>query len=266
MLLVMLIAGILLWRLGRLDGRLVLGAVVAWLALGRVFVPWIVHEHIGFFNRWVFNDYQKANKRYRQAINSGRATSQAYCALGSLAYAEGDTFEAVRLLQEGAARLPKDVPVRVLLGRALVRAGRLGEALEVARYCVSISEHNPLSYIVLGDVMAAKGEFEAAVSAYDKGLVLAPRQFECHLKLGHAYIRLGYIDKAEAELRKAMDLSPNHPDVLYWWGKLLWAKGDRQTAKKIFQKALEQRPIGDHTYQVPYKEIVAALSSANAPS
>lgn len=265
-LLLIVIPGVVLWHLGRLDGRLVFGAAIVWVALGRIFVPWIIHEHVGFLNRWVFNDYQKANKRYRQAVNSGRATSQAYCALGSLAYAEGDTFEAVRLLEEAAARMPKDVPARVLLARTLVRAGRMDEALEVAQSCLAISARDPLGYIVLGDVMAGKQDFVAAASAYQKALSLAPQGFECHLKLGHAYMQLGYIEQAEDELGKAKILSPENPDVLYWWGKLLYAKGDKQNARKTFQKALEQRPIGDHTYQVPYQEIIAALSSVNAPS
>lgn len=264
-LLLILVTGVLLWRFTGLDGRVVFGAVVAWLTAGRVFVPWIIHEHVGFLNRWVFNDYQKANKRYRQAVNSGRATSYAYCALGSLTYAEGDTFEAVSLLEEAAVRLPGDVPLRVVLARALIRVGRLDEALELAQDCRKISEDNPLSYTVLGDVMAAKKDYTAAASAYQKALSLAPRAFECHFRLGQAYVELGDIDMAEEELRQAKLLSPENPDVLYWWGKLLCAKGDRQKARKILQKALEQRPIGDHTYQVPYQEIIAALSSVNVP-
>ncbi len=258
--------GVFLWRFTGLDGRLVFGAVIAWTVLGRVFMPWIIHEHIGFLNRWVFNDYEKANVRYRQAVNSGRATANAYCALGSLGYAEGDTPEAVRLLEEAVARLPEDVPARAVLARALIRTGRVDEGFEMAQDCLRVSSDNPLSYVVLGDVLTEKKHFAAAASAYQKALVLSPDTFECHLKLGEAYMQLGYDKEAEEEFRKAMVLSPENPDVLYWWGKMLHAKGDTENARKILQKALEQRPIGDHTYQVPYQEIILALSSVNNAS
>jgi Flp pilus assembly protein TadD len=264
-LLFILISGVLLWRFARLDGRLVFAALVIWLVAGRIFVPWIIHEHVGFFNRWVFNDYRKANQRYRQAVNSGRATGCAYCALGSLAYAEGDTHEAARLLEEAAARMPGDVPLRVVLARALINTGRLDEALEAARECLAISLDNPLSHTVFGDAMVAKKDFTAAASAYQKALSLAPRAFEPHLKLGQVYVELGYMDEAQQRLRQAMALSPGNPDVLYWWGKLLYAQGDTKNARKTWQKAVEHRPIGDHTYQVPYKEIIAALSRVNTP-
>ncbi|HHY11974.1 MAG TPA: tetratricopeptide repeat protein [Firmicutes bacterium] len=262
-LLLTIISGLLLWRSTGLDGRAVFGAVVAWIVLGRVFMPWIIHEHIGFLNRWVFNDYEKAHKRYRQAVDSGRATANAYCALGSLAYAEGDTPEAVRLLEEAVERLPEDVPARAVLARALIRAGRVDEAFEVVHHCLRTASKNSLVYIVLGDVMAKKRDFAAAASAYQKALMLSPDVFECHLKLGETYLQLGHDKEAEEEFRKARVLSPENPDVLYWWGKILCAKGDRKSARKALQKALEQRPIGDHTYQVPYQEIIAALSSVN---
>lgn len=264
-LLLILLTGILAWKFAGLDGRVVAGAVVFWVAFGRLFVPWIIYEHMGFFDRWVFHDYKKANKRYRQAVNTGRATGNAYCALGSLAYAEGDAFEAVSLLEEAAVRLPGDVPVRAVLARALIRVGRLDEALEVAKECLKISENNPLSYLVFGDVMAGKQDLVAAASAYQKAMSMAPGVFECHLKLGQVYVQMGYLDEAEKQLSKALTLSPNNPDALYWKGKLLCAKGDTASARRVFQKALEHRPLGDHTYQVPYKEVIAALSSVNAP-
>lgn len=246
-----------------MDGRAAFGAAIAWVVLGRVFTPWIIHEHIGFLNRWVFNDYEKANVRYRQAVNTGRATANAYCALGSLAYAEGDTHEAVRLLEEAVARLPEDMPARAVLARVLIRAGRVDEAFEVAQDCLRILTDNPLSYVVLGDVLTEKKDFTAAASAYQKALALSPDTFECHLKLGEVYIQLGHNKEAEEEFRKARILSPENPDALYWWGKTLYTKGDMENARKVLQKALEQRPIGDHTYQVPYQEIILALSSVN---
>ncbi len=255
--------GLALWRFEGLDGRLVLGAVVVWVVLGRVFVPWIINEHIGFLNRWFFYDYKKAHKRYRQAVNSGRATANGYCALGSLAYAEGDTHEAVRLLEEAADRLPVDIPVRVVLARALIRSGRVDEAFDVAHHCLCISDTSPMSHIIIGDVLKEKQDLTAAASAYQRALNLFSPIFDCHLSLGEIYMQLGQESEAAREFERALQLAPENSDAVYWQGMMLWSRGNLSNAREILQKALELRMVGDYTYQVPYKEIVAALSAVN---
>jgi tetratricopeptide (TPR) repeat protein len=257
------VGGLALWRFEGIDGRLGFGAVAAWVVLGRAFMPWIINEHIGFMNRWVFNDYKKAHKRYRQAVNSSRATANGYCALGSLTYAEGDIHEAVRLLEEASNRLPVDIPVRVLLARALMRAGRVDEAFDVAHHCLCISDTNPMSHMIIGDVLKEKQDLTAAASAYQRALDLVSPIFHCHLSLGEIYMQLGEDGEAAREFDRAVQLAPENPDGLYWQGMVMWSRGNLSKAREFLQTALERRPIGDYTYQVPYKEIVAALSGVN---
>jgi tetratricopeptide (TPR) repeat protein len=258
-----LISGTAAWLFLGLDGRMVLGAAVAWVVLGNIFMPWIINEHAGFLYRWVFHNYKEAHKRYRKAVDTGKATANAYCALGSLAYAEGDMQESVSLLEEAVSRLPLDVPARVVLARALVKAGRSGEGFEVAQDCLGISGDNPLSHIILGDVLMQKGDLIPAASSYQKALAIAPGIFHCHLKLGEIHFQAGRTKEAAREFDKAAELAPENPDLLYLQGMILWKEGNLLKARQRFQKALEKRPIGDYAYQVPYKELVSALSGVN---
>jgi len=258
-LLIMLLAGLLLWRSYGLDGRIVFFALLAWIAVGRIFTPWIINEHIGFFDRWVFHDYYKAHQRYRKAIDSGNATAMAYCALGSLALAEGDVPEAASLLEEAVARLPRDFYAYVLLSRVLGKLGRYEEALGTAIRCQEISNRNSLSYAALGDALKVKGEITAAVSAYQKALEIAPRFRDCYLRIGEVYLNQGQLGIAEENFKKAFSISPENPDVLYWMGRVMREKGDLGAARRYLQKALERRPPRDYSYTVPYKEVVKTL-------
>lgn len=259
-LLFLIVLGTLLWRLAGVDGRLVLGAVAGWIVIGRVCFPAIIHEHVGFLNRWVFHDYEKANARYRLAVNSGKATTGAYCALGSLTFAEGDTPESAELLKKASSRLPQDVPVKALLTSALLRLGSTAEAFERAQESLSISNSHPLSHVALGDVFAHRGDLQAAAGCYEKALELCPNAAEYHLRLGEVYGLTGYQKEAWAEFEKARGLSPKDPDVLYWWGRGLRGKGRLKAARRTLQSALEQRPLNDDAYRVPYKEMILALS------
>lgn len=253
------VVGIGMWRYFGLDGRVVLFSVLVWVVFGRIFVPSIIHEHIGFIDRWIFNDYDKANQRYRRAVDTGKATAQAYCALGSLSYAEGDTAEAARLLEEGCNRLPRDVHALALLSKVLGRLGRHPEALAAAIRCQEISGRSPLSYVVLGDALKEQGDLEAAASAYQKALGGSPDLFECHLKLGEIYFLRGELQAAENEFEKALRISPKNPDVLFWLGKVAISRKDPFLAKRYFQRSLERRAMGDYTSSIPYEEVVGAL-------
>lgn len=256
---IILSGGLVLWRFYGLDGRIVLFVLAGWLVFGRIFVPSIIFEHVGFLDRRLFHDYDKANQRYRRAINTGKATAQAYCVLASLSFAEGDTADAAMLLEEAISRLPRDVYAHALLARVLTRMGRYKEAVASALRCLEISNRSALSYMVLGEALKEKGDLPAAVSAYQKALEISPSAAECRLKLGEIYYSQGDLEAAEEEFNKAFEISPYNPDVLYWRGKMALHKGDVQKAKIYLQKSLENRALNDYTYFVPYEEVVASL-------
>ncbi len=254
-----IITGILSWQFFKLDGRIALVSVLIWVIIGKYTVPWIINEHIGFMYRWFIHDYEKANIRYRQAINSGKGTNNAYCTLGSLTYAEGDTVEAIKLLEKGLERVPNDISARVILARALLKVGRIDDAFLEAIHCISIANRNPLSYMIYGEVLAKKKEFLSAISAYQKSLELSSDNVEGRLKLGELFWQMGRKTQAEEEFIAAKTLSPEHPDCLYWWSEVLYEKGDREAARKTLQSALEKHPIDDNTYQIAYQQIVSKL-------
>lgn len=260
-----IVAGIILWRFYGLDGRLVLALAFAWLLFGRIFTPWVINEHIGFLDKWVFHDYNKAHTRYRKAIDSGKASANAYCALASLALGEGDIVEAASLLEEAVTRLPRDYHVHALLARVLARLGRYDEAVAAAIRVKEISNRSPFSYMVLGEVLKAKGELTAALSAYEKALDGGLRAKECYPGMAEIYLSDGKVDEALKIIKEGYKRFPGDPDILYWLGRVFLAKGDKGTARKYLESAMTKRPPRDYAYQVPYKELVKALALCTSP-
>ena len=244
------------------DGRLVLLGLLAWVLLGWLVWREILLEHVGFVDRWVWHDYDKANLRYRRAVATGRATEAAYMALASLAWAEGDLAESAKLLEEGLRRTPSDGHAHYLLARILCRLGRYEEALAEAIRCQELSDGGPLGSMALGEVLAAKGELEAAASSYQKALKDLPSVADAHIGLGAVYAALGEQREAGFHFQEAVRYAPRNPDAHYWMG--VWARdqGDIVLALEEFQKAMILRNPDDRACRVAYKDIAEALAWA----
>ena len=253
-------AGVGAWSFRLVDGRLVLGSVVLWLVIGFLAAPSLMREHSGFMDRQVFHDYEKARVRYRKAVDSGKATPQAYCALASLCQAEGDRTETLRLLEEAAIKRPDDPYLFLLMSRTLSALGRHGEALVAATRCTKMKVAGPLGDIALADALEAKGENVAAAAAYQRALHEDPKLVDCRLNLAGLYLARGETEASEREVREALRVAPKQPDALYWSGKVAATKGDIAAARSRFQAALATRPLDDHSLLVPYQEMVRAVS------
>lgn len=253
-------AGVALWRLGLLDGRVSLLGVAAWVLLGVLIAPSILYEHLGFLDRHVFHDYWKARIRYRKAVETGKATTQALCALASLCLAEGDDVAAISLLEEAAIKEPQDPHLLALLSRGLSRAGRHEESVAAALRCSELAGAGPGWDMALADALKTKGEDVGAAASYQKALGKDPDLTGCRLGLAEIYWSMGQIDAGEGEIREVLRRAPKNPDALYWAGRFAAARGDAAGARTYLRSALENRPIHDRALTVSYQDVVKAVA------
>ena len=75
----------------------------------------------------------------------------------------------------------------------------------------------------------------------ERALVLAPDDPFILDSVGWAQYRLGRLDEAEKNLRRAMEQRPD-PEIAAHLGEVLWAKGDRARAQDIWQSQLQSAP------------------------
>ena len=259
-------AGTIAWRFRVLDGRVAFAAVLGWIALGFAVSPATMYEHLGFLDRQVFHDYFKANLRYRKAVETGKATSQGFCALASLNLAEGDAQAAVELLEEAVKKRPDDHHLFALMSRALSRAGRHDEAIAAALRCRKLHGRHPLPDEVLAGALRAKGDYLSAAAAYQEALKKDPDLVRSRVSLSEAYLMLGEVEAAQREISAALRIRPRDPDALYWAGRVAQAKGDLEAAASYLRSALEARPLDDKALATPYQDVLKAYAAATGGS
>ncbi|MBZ6075960.1 tetratricopeptide repeat protein [Microvirga sp. WGZ8] len=131
----------------------------------------------------------------------------------------GDVYERLKQYDQANeifTRVPKDAPVRTGADIAIGQNYELlGRSAEAESYLKALMEKHPDDVEVvmaLGNVQRSRKQFAEAADAYDKAIKLIGAPERSHWILffyrGTSYERAKQWDKAEADLKKSLDLVP----------------------------------------------------------
>ena len=135
------------------------------------------------------------------------------------------------------------------LGRAaaLRSSGKPDAAIEVLRQLAHRFPKLAIVHSTLGDALRSQDRFTKAVSSYDRALELIPegsrgRWFVLYAR-AIAHERLDNWEKAEADFRAALELNPEHPQVLNYLGYSMVEKQiNLAEALDMIERAVAARP------------------------
>ena len=118
--------------------------------------------------------------------------------------------EALEHLHRAAQEEPRRVEYAVQFARALVRAHRPGEALQVALVATALAPEDPMLLDALGTVCTQCHAHERAANLYRRAVALAPDNPVCQFNLAMSLVYAGQVDAAEAALEACLALAPHH--------------------------------------------------------
>lgn len=167
---------------------------------------------------------EEAEEAYRQASSLDGDLAPAHRGLGQVLLQRGRAEEAVEPLDRARELEPQDAAAAAALAQALQRIGRAQEARALAdraRRLETIDAYpDPLLAEVSAEGRSSSIAFERGMALMQAGrfsdaipqlqLVATVRRDDpvAHRELALAYQRTGQLDKAEQELRKALELRP----------------------------------------------------------
>ncbi|WP_350332899.1 tetratricopeptide repeat protein [Coralliovum pocilloporae] len=129
----------------------------------------------------------------------------------------------------------------------LERLEKTDDAIGLLEELIKTEKSNLSAINTLGNLLRSKERYEDAALVYSKGIStipqLQPGHWSIYYTRGIAYERSKDWPKAEADFRKALDLSPDQPLVLNYLGYSWVDRGENyDEALDMIKKAVEQRP------------------------
>jgi len=153
--------------------------------------------------------------------------------------------EAATILEDGIKRFPDNIDL--LYDYAMV-ADKINsyDTMEAAlRKIIDVAPDNPHAYNALGYSLADRNvRLPEALSLIQKAVKLTPEDPFITDSLGWAQFRLGNLEEAEKQLRRAYGLRPD-PEIGVHLGEVLWVSGKQAEAKQLWRDAQQKDPQND---------------------
>jgi tetratricopeptide (TPR) repeat protein len=112
------------------------------------------------------------------------------------------------------------------------------KALRVARLRTELYPEDPTAWDILGVVLAARGDNEGAIEAFEEGLALDPSAYGRVQALGQFYANNGQIEDARRTFQGYADRYPDRLLPMRSLGNLYLQMGEFDTAADYFERAL----------------------------
>lgn len=155
------------------------------------------------------------------------------------------------LAAETYAQIPAESPNFHIaeIGRAetLIASGKVDAGIEVLQALTRSHPDLIAVHIALADALRSQERFKDSIASYDTAIALLPapqpQNWALFFARGISLERTGELAKAEADFRKALELSPDQPSVLNYLGYSFVDRGEKlDEALGMIQRAVAAEP------------------------
>lgn len=178
------------------------------------------------------------------AVTPPSAVDEAKAAL-----AGKDAAKAVTVLEKAVAAEPSNAAAHILLGQAYLRVERKADAEQQFSAGFTLDPAAALTadataeeHFLAGNVHAALGQFDQALSAYETTLKLDPAKAGALTNIGVVYYQTGKLDDAIGQFKRALELDAQDAETHYLLGAAYVQQEKLAEAEAEFNTALGLKP------------------------
>ena len=157
----------------------------------------------------------------------------------------GDTRAAYTVLENALKRYPDNNDLLYDFALVAEKVGQVDVMEKSLRQVMASAPDNQHAYNALGYSLAERNvRLNEAYSLIDKAMKMAPGDPFIMDSMGWVQFRLGHLTEAEQFLRRAYALRDD-PEIAVHLGEVLFVKGDKSGAQKMWQEAQSKDPKND---------------------
>ncbi|MBI3312422.1 MAG: tetratricopeptide repeat protein [Candidatus Omnitrophica bacterium] len=188
----------------------------------------------------------EARNEFLNALKLEPANTTLIYYLAQISRRLGDLDQTAEWLGRYLSFKPRDPEAHLELALVRIEQGRWQEAVETLRAVLDSRSSGLVTaqfWMVLGMAYESGRQFEAAEEAYGQAARSAPQAVEPLLHLIALLHREGKLEEAQQAGQKALEIEPDHPEVLNSLGFLYADMGIHlEEAVKLIERALSQDP------------------------
>ena len=184
----------------------------------------------------------------REAVRISPGYADARANLGA-ALTPTDAAEAIRELEKAVALAPNSVKAQFNLAVAYGSSPNHGPAREIEqlRKVLELAPTFARAHLGLGKALLREGKVDEAVGELREAARLEPKSGEAHYQLGLALSRAGKKEEAAVELQKGRELvaaddRARNANLDIAEGRAALERGDAEDAAAKFRRAIQLRP------------------------
>jgi tetratricopeptide (TPR) repeat protein len=157
----------------------------------------------------------------------------------------GKNQEAFKLMEQGRKRFQDNTDFLYDYALMAEKMGKTDVMEKALRQVIAKAPDNQHAYNALGYSLADRNvRLKEAYQLIEKAQKMAPLDPFIMDSMGWVQYRMGKLDEAEIQLRKAYELR-NDPEIAVHLGEVLWKKGQHDDARKLWREARAKDPQND---------------------
>ena len=135
-----------------------------------------------------------------------------------------------------------------IMGVSYYHVGDYEKAISSYNKAIELDSEYAKAYNNRGSAYLQKGDYDAAISDFDKAIKLNPKFTDAYNNRGYAYDDKGDYDQAIKDYDKAIELNPQYAATYYNRAIAYSNKGDNDQAIKDYDKVIELNPQDADAY------------------
>lgn len=153
--------------------------------------------------------------------------------------------EAFKVLETALKTQPENPDLLYDYAMTAEKLNNLSAMETALRKLIALAPENQQAYNALGYSLAERNiRLPEALALIQKALALAPQDPFIVDSMGWVQYRMGNLNEAESRLRNAYGLLPD-PDIGVHLGEVLWVKGQKTDAQKLWREVRQKDPQND---------------------
>lgn len=183
-----------------------------------------------------------------KVIKNDPQNDEAIFLRGETYYRIGEYEKAIADLSKGLELDPNFLEGRRLRGNAYITVGKLEKALGDFTYVTSIDPDNAYAHSKCGEIHLTKSDFQNAVENFTRVIELDPENYQAYANRGICFSELGFLEKAEIDCLKALQINDKDPQVRFNLGIVQMKAGNHKGAIDAFSQEIELDPDNSHIF------------------